>query len=137
MKVTDALVAAIPESNVRVPLDEFAGMWRAAEHWYGVWMPNPTHQGMVNGIVEVCRWLATVTDIAPVTHRGRRASPTAIEVEVEAIQTAIDAARRPAWVFEPPGGGTGVITCFTWSWLGGDLPIWCFQFSGAHGQDQV
>jgi hypothetical protein len=127
MDVTDALVAAVPEFNVRVPRDEFAEMWRAAERWYGVWMPDPAHQGAVTGIVDVCRWLATVTDTAPVTRRDGHARTASIETEVEAIQAAIDAPHPPAWFFVPSGWGNGVIACFTWAWLGGELPLYCFD----------
>jgi hypothetical protein len=129
VEVTDALVAVIPEDNIRVALDEFADMWRAAERWYGVWMPNPANMAAVSGIGDVCRWLATVTDMAPVTRRPGRAHPAAIEAEIEAIQEAIDAEQPPEWSFWPPGWGKGVIASFTWAWLGGDLPLYCFEFA--------
>jgi len=136
MDVTDALVAAIPEWNVRVPLDEFAAMWRAAEPWYGVWMPNPRNQGRVTGIVEVCRWLAGVTQEAPVTGRLVLADEVTIEAEVLAIEETIaatEAGAPPAWTLLPPGRADGVILAFTWAWLAGELPIHYFDLPEASG----
>ncbi len=135
MDVTDALVAGVPELNLRVPLEEFAAMWRAAEPWYGVRMANPRNQGKVTGLVDVCRWLAGVTEVAPSTGRRMRATWETIEDEVSAIEAAfvdIERGRPPAWTLYPVGRADGVIIAFTWAWLAGDLPTVYFELTANH-----
>ena len=130
--MTDALLAAVPEFNLRVPLEEFAPMWRAAERWYGVPIANPRNQGKVTGLVDVCRWLAGVTAVAPATGRPMRATWETIEDEVSAIEACFSDIERgapPAWTLYPVGRADGVIIGFTWAWLAGELPTHYFELT--------
>ncbi|MDQ2708775.1 MAG: hypothetical protein M3Z25_14550 [Actinomycetota bacterium] len=133
MDVTDALVAAVPEFNVRVAMDEFAPMWRFAERWHGVWMPNPRTVGTIGGIVDTCRWMAGVTDAAPATGRRVRATWETITDEVAYVEdtiTQVEQGRTPTWTLRPPGRADGVILTFAWAWLGADLPVHYFDLPG-------
>ena len=109
-------------------------MWRAAERWYGFPLPNARNQGIVTGIVDVCRWLAGVTTTAPATQRSLRATEWTIEDEVAAIEVDVAAIERGAvlaWTLLPVGRADGVILAFVWAWLGGDLPVDYFEVGGS------
>jgi hypothetical protein len=84
----------------------------------------------VTGIVDVCRWLAQVSDRAPASGRLLRADWESIEDEVAVIERdlALPQRLRPPWMFWPIGRGEGVVLTFTWAWLCGELPIHYFDF---------
>lgn len=122
VEVSDAMVAAIPRGNIRVPRDEFAALWRAAECAQEA---HNTWQGA--GVTMTCRWLARATvrppdgrpylAFSPVTERDALASEERIEDELLAAEKM--ALRRPVpqRVLDRPGWLDAVIATLSWAWL--------------------
>jgi len=123
VEVAEAVVARVADANLRVPRDQFAAVWRAAERLERQQLPSAADWRAVAGVVAVCRWLAGVVDIAPVTGRTVPATPDAVETELDAAMAALDQTPPPAWLSEPAGWTTGVLAAFDWAWQGGDLPL--------------
>lgn len=117
MQVTEADIARIPRRNVRVPVDEFARMWRAAEQ-------NDEHSWYRAGVAMTCRWMATATvrpdsgrwypAFAPVTHKSGRAYEELIEAEYVAAEK-LDM-NRPWWLSNRPGWIEAVCATLRWAW---------------------
>lgn len=122
MDITAADVAGVPPGNVRVPLDAFLALWRAAadqdrEHasrgvtdWYG------------GAVALTCRWMAAATIRtsrgggmvrSPATRRRVVAYEELIEEEFLAAQDheqrRPDLAARPGWC-------EGVRATLRWAW---------------------
>ncbi len=128
MDVTAVDVARVPTGNLRVPREEFAAVWAAAEaqqeeqaklrvaDWYG------------GGVVMTCRWLARATvrspggpwypARAPVTERPNQAYEELIEAECLAAERL--AMRRPVpdWLAARPGWIEAVLATLDWVWRG-------------------
>jgi hypothetical protein len=122
MDVTVADMARISAENIRVPREEFAALWTAAEQyqrehpldWYAA------------GIVVTCRWLAEAIvrpangrphpARSPVTERTRGALPELIEAEYLAAEKLDMRRPRPAWLREQPGWIEAICATFRWAW---------------------
>lgn len=117
--VTEADVARIPLSNLRVPRAEFAAVWAAAEQrcaadWYAA------------GVAVTCRWLATANfrsvngrwsaAYAPITRRTARAYEELIEAEYLAAEKLDMRRPRPRWLVEQPGWIEGICATLRWAW---------------------
>lgn len=129
VEVSDAMVAAIPRGDIRVPRDEFAALWRAAEHAQEI-----ENTWRTAGFVMTCRWLARATvrpregqpymARSPVTGRTVSAIEELIDAELLAAEKM--ALRRPVppRVLNRPGWLDAVIATLTWAWLGrGEPPV--------------
>lgn len=115
-------VAAIPRENVRIPIAEFAAVWRQAERRYQDDVQRGVVDWYVYGVAATCRWMAGAgwrlgsnepMARAPATERAIRPQPETIEGEV------LDAARllahgRPEW----PGWAEAIVNTFGWAWGG-------------------
>jgi hypothetical protein len=119
VEVTEADVARIPQTNLRVPRAEFVAVWAAAEQrcaadWYAA------------GVAVTCRWLATATvrpatgrpyvAYAPVTGRTARAYEELIEAEYLAAERLDLRHPRPQWLAERPGWVEGIAATLRWAW---------------------
>jgi hypothetical protein len=128
VEVTATDVAQVPAGNLRVPRQEFAAVWTAAESdhderarrrvadWYGA------------GVVMTCRWVARATvrpanglwrpARSPVTGRLNQATEELIEAECLAAERL--AMRRPVpdWLAARPGWIEAVLATLDWSWRG-------------------
>jgi hypothetical protein len=128
VEVTAGDLGRVPAGNVRVPLEVFGAVWRAAEgrlgggeDWYAA------------GVAATCRWVARAVvdgggeagEVAgsPVTRRVVMATPEMIEAELAAAERL--AARRPvpAWLVERSGWSAGIEAALRWLWLGGEPPV--------------
>lgn len=120
--VSDAMVTAIPRGNIRVPREEFAALWRAAER---AQQEHNTWEGA--GVTMTCRWLARATvrppegppylAFSPITERDALAIEERIEAELLAAEKM--ALRRPVpqRVLDRPGWLDAVIATLNWAWL--------------------
>lgn len=129
VEVSAQMVSAIPRGNIRVPREEFAALWRAAERAQET---NNTWRG--GGVTMTCRWLARATvrpaegrpymARSPVTARAVLAMAELIQAELlEAEKLAL---RRPVpgQVLDRPGWLDAVIATLNWAWLGrGEPPV--------------
>ncbi len=119
MQVTEAHIARIPPTNLRVPRAEFAAVWIAAERevsrdWYAL------------GVAVTCRWLAQATvpsfdgvlfpAHAPVTKSTRRAYEELIEAEYLAAEKLDMRRPRPTWLAERQGWIEGICATLRWAW---------------------
>lgn len=127
MQVTERDIVGIPRNNLRVPVDDFAQVWRAAEElgrqdWYGA------------GVAVTCRWLATATvrahsgrwytAYAPVTNREQRAYPELIEAEFLTAEKLDMESPRPDWLMKRPGWSEAICATLRWAWRrSGSLPL--------------
>jgi hypothetical protein len=130
VEVTACDVAKIPAGNIRVPREEFAALWKAAEQyerehpldWYAA------------GVVVTCRWLAEAIvrpangrphpARSPVTERTRGALPELIEAEHLAAEKLDMQDPRPAWLQEQPGWSEAICATFRWAWArSGPAPL--------------
>ena len=119
VKVTEAEVARIPSTNLRVPRVEFVGVWIAAER-------RVSHDWYALGVAMTCRWLATaivrafdgrwLPARAPVTDRTGRAYEELIEAEYLAAERLDLRRPRPLWLVEMPGWIEGVCATLRWAW---------------------
>ena len=123
MDVTQAAVVRVPEQNVRIPLEEFADVWRHAEGLHDALVAEPMDRAALAAIVWVCRWLAGAHPRSPVTGRTVRACPAEIEAELNIMMGAFQLNPVPAWLIEPPGWSTGLAFALAWAWLGGEMPL--------------
>lgn len=119
MDITEADIAHIPRGNVRIPVEEFVQVWRAAEQrkvreWYGA------------GITITCRWMAAVTvrpengrwhpARAPMTPGSRRAYEELIEQELLTAEKLDLQRPRPNWLAARPGFPEAVCATLRWAW---------------------
>lgn len=124
VEVTDALIAAIPPGNLRVPRAEFAAVWASAELQNREQGARGIADWYAGGVAATCRWLAHTTFIsyngrrrlayAPVTHRSAPAYEELIEAEYLAAET-LDV-RCPDLVETQPGWCEGIRATLRWAW---------------------
>lgn len=122
--VTEADVAATPARNIRVPMEEFTAVWRAASHrdhhdsarggegWYAA------------GVAATCRWLATApsrlangladSTPAPATRRRSLAYEEVIEAEFLAAERLEQT--HPHLARSRPGWCEGIRATLRWAW---------------------
>lgn len=124
------MVAAVPQGNIRVPREEFAALWRAAEQAQET---HNTWQGA--GVTMTCRWLAGAT-VRPTEGRSYMAFAPVTERDVQAIEELIHAEllaaeklaiRAPRWLQDRPGWLDAVIATLNWAWLGRSEPLVPFE----------
>lgn len=122
MQVTDADVAGLPPGNVRVPHDEFLGVWREATRRDAA--PSDAEDWYAAAVATTCRWMATAPARlenglggpvrSPATRRIRMAYEELIEAEYVAAQTVEQ--RRPELARSRPGWCDGVRDTLRWAW---------------------
>lgn len=134
MEVSATDIARIPGRNIRVPRDEFAAVWRAAEHRDETLGTRSETDWYAAAVCVTCRWLAT-TDVhtpdggwylapSPVTRRPARAYEELIANEC--VQAEKLAMRRPVpdWLQRRPGWVEGILATLGWAWRhNGQPPI--------------
>jgi len=130
--VSAADVARIPAGNLRVPVADFAALWRAAERHQEERARRHVADWYAAGVVMTCRWLAAATvrpaagpwrpARSPVTERTAPAYEELIEAECLAAETL--AARRPVpgWLAEQPGWLDAVLATLNWAWRRSGVP---------------
>lgn len=119
MEVTEADIARIPRTNLRVSVDEFVRVWveagrrSSAGDWYAA------------GVAMTCRWMARgVVEwngrrepaSAPVTQRSERAYEELIEAELLAAEKLAMRRPVPAWLAARPGWCEAVCATLRWAW---------------------
>ena len=126
MQVTEADIARVPRTNLRVPRAEFAAVWVAAERRCDEQAHGGGHDWFAAGVAITCEWLATATvhsfdggwfpARAPVTESTRRAYEELIEAEYLAAEKLDMRRPRPRWLAERPGWIEGVCATLRWTW---------------------
>ncbi|MQA12837.1 MAG: hypothetical protein GEV09_01340 [Pseudonocardiaceae bacterium] len=126
VQVTEADIARIPRSNLRVPRAEFAALWVAAERRCDEQDRRGGHDWYAAGVAIICEWLATATvqtgggrqhaAWAPVTERTARAYEELIEAEYLAAEKLDLRRPRPPWLAERPGWSEGICATLRWAW---------------------
>lgn len=122
VEVTAADIARIRQTNLHVPMADFAAFWAAAEAYHA----QHSRDWYSWGVVETCRWLATAIvkpergpwhpQRAPVT--GRTGSAYEEIIEAECLKAEVLDMRRPVpeWLVEQPGWLAGVLGTLNWAW---------------------
>lgn len=129
VEVSAQMVAAIPRGNIRVPREQFAALWRAAER-----AQQTENTWRSAGVVMTCRWLAGAVvrppDARPYMARapvtGRTVSAIEELIQAELLAAEKMALRRPVSVRvqNRPGWLDAVIATLNWAWLGrGEAPV--------------
>ncbi|MPZ00553.1 MAG: hypothetical protein GEU97_21755 [Actinophytocola sp.] len=126
MEVSATDIARIPVRNIRVPREEFAAVWRTAEHRseeLGVRGESAWYNG---GVVVTCRWLATTSvrpsdgrwylAPAPITRRTARAYEELIEAECYEAEKISLRRSVPSWLVRRPGWVEGILATLGWAW---------------------
>lgn len=132
MAATAEQLARIPAGNLRVPRDEFAAVWTAAQHRSTQQGERAIQDWYAAGVVATCRWLAGAPHrtswgriqqpAAPVT----RSCATAYEelIEAECVAVELLPVRQPDLVAERPGWCEGIRATLWWAWRGeGPAPL--------------
>lgn len=124
------MVTAIPRGNIRVPRDQFAALWRAAESFHDDRVHRRVGDWYGAGVVMTCRWLAGATS-RPAEGRPYMTRSPVSGRQVSAIEELIDAEllaaeklaiRSPGWLVDRPGWLDAVIATLNWAWLGRGEP---------------
>ncbi len=123
MEVTEADVARVPATNIRVSRAEFGAVWARAEricHEHG---QRGVSDWYTAGVAITCEWLATAVvrsstgrrypAWSPVTRRTERAYEELIEAEYLAAEKR--AARGPQ-PDDRPGWYEAIRTTLRWAW---------------------
>lgn len=131
VRVTEAEVARIPATNLRVPRGEFVALWIAAELACDA-QTGATSQWYSAGVAATCEWLATAPRIAevgayrpacsPATGRTARAHEELIETELLAAERLASREPRPARLARRPGWIEGIVDTLRWAWLHDGAP---------------
>ena len=124
MDVTEKVIAAVPLRNLRVPLREFAVVWRAAEARCAEQAAVGVTDWYAGGVAMSCRWLAGAvvsgprwgTELAPAPVTRSRASAYEELVEAEYLAAERLDIDPPSWVLARPGWSAGVRTTLGWVW---------------------
>ncbi len=124
MEVTEHDVARIPVRNLRVPLDDFVAVWRAARRrgWeQGELGVTDWYSG---GVAATCTWIAGAMVQTPNGRRIPARSPatnrsaTAYEelIEAEYLAAELLDVRRPNLLVHRPGWCEAVRATLRWAW---------------------
>jgi hypothetical protein len=124
VEVTEHDIARIPVRNLRVPRDEFAAVWAAAEDLSVQQGVQGVTDWYTAGVAVTCSWLAgaivrTTTGRrfvarSPVTNRTATAYEELIEAEYLAAEM-LDV-RQPRLVATRPGWCEGIRATLRWAW---------------------
>jgi hypothetical protein len=136
-------IAKIPVANLRVPREEFAALWTAAEQRVREQAARGLQDWHAAGVVVTCRWLARATvrpadgewyvAFAPVTQRTRSAQPELIEAEQLAAEKLDMLRPRPGWLQRRPGWSEAICATFRWAWARtGPAPLQVDELSTAN-----
>lgn len=123
------MVVKTPRGNIRVPRDDFAAFWRAAEQ-----AQETENTWRTAGFVMTCRWLARAivrppdgrpyVAFSPVTERDALAIQERIEAELLAAEKMALRRPIPVRVVNRPGWLDAVIATLNWAWMGrGGPPV--------------
>jgi hypothetical protein len=131
--VTARMIEEIPRGNLRVPREEFAAVWSAAEQIHDRLKAQGKGDWYVTGVVITCRWLGCATTVfnyphgpkaeptdAPITNRSARAHEELIEAETLAAE--LEAIRHPEGIKGEPGWLEAVVATLNWAWRGSGVP---------------
>lgn len=126
MDVTDTDIARIPRRNVRVPVDEFAHVWLAAERRSAEQGARGVWDWYAAGVAITCRWMGTAIvrserfghhpAPAPVTRRKNQAYEELIEAEFLAAEKLDMRRPRPAWLADRMGWSESICATLRWAW---------------------
>lgn len=130
--LTEADIARIPRTNLRVRRDEFVALWVAAERLCDEQARRGHTDWYAGGVVCACRWLATAAvrspggarrpARSPATERAARAYEELIEAEYLAAEKLHTRRPRPAWVAARPGWSDAICATLRWAWRGTGPP---------------
>lgn len=124
MRVTDSDIARIPVANLRVPREEFAALWAAAEQLCDEQGRRGVTDWYAGGVAATCEWLAAAAfrseygpaqnAHAPATGRSARAYEELIDAECLAAERLLaqptpTTLRRPGWI-------EGIAATLRWAW---------------------
>jgi hypothetical protein len=132
MEVTEEDVERIPVRNLRVPLDEFVGVWAAAERRNVEQAERGITDWYAGGVAVTCRWMARAMvrpasgprHLArpPVSRHDERAYEELIEAEYLAAELL--SVRRPDLARSRPGWSEAIQATLRWAWRrSGEPPI--------------
>lgn len=134
MEVTEADIATIPQTNLRVPRGEFAAVWRAAELQCAEQGRRGVTDWYAGGVAVTCRWLARATVLpasgqprparSPMTESTNMAYEELIEAEFVAAEELDIHRPRPTWLQDRPGWSEAICATLRWAWRGsGSAPL--------------
>lgn len=124
MTVTAAQVARIPAGNLRVPREDFAAVWAAAEQRAEVQSARGVLDWYAAAVVATCEWMAC-TLCRPSWGRPYPAEAPATQTRASAYEELIEAEYLAAERFEEitprraqlqPGWGDGARATLRWAW---------------------
>lgn len=126
MQVTEADVARVPVTNLRVPRADFGALWAAAERLCDDPARDDASDWYAAGVVVTCRWLATAATLgpngrvesaySPVTRRTARAYEELIEAECIAAEQLLVRSPIPAVMRLRPGWAEAIAATLRWAW---------------------
>lgn len=134
MEVSATDIARIPAGNIRVPRQDFAAVWREAEHRNEALGARGESDWFNAGVCVTCRWLAA-TDVrptdgrwylapSPITRRTARAYEELIVAEHHEAEKLALRRPVPAWLQRRPGWVQGILATLDWAWRrNGRAPI--------------
>jgi hypothetical protein len=124
MEVTEHDIARIPFGNLRVPRDDFAAVWIAAEQLDAEQGACGTTDWYAGGVTVTCRWLAAAVvrpeagPWRPARSPVTRQTATAYEelIESEYLAAELLDVRRPDLVRSRPGWCEAIQATLRWAW---------------------
>ena len=126
VRVTQADIARIPASNVRVPRAEFAALWAAAEQRCDEQGARGVTDWYAAGVAATCEWLASAVfrpasgprqdACSPATGRSARAYEELIEAECVAAERLLLRRPPPRSLLRRPGWIEGIDATLRWAW---------------------
>lgn len=132
MEVTENDVERIPVGNLRVPRNEFVGVWAAAERRNTEQADRGVTDWYAGGVVVTCRWLARAV-VRPASGPRYLARPPISRCDERAYEELIEAeflaaelleVRRPDLARSRPGWADGIRATLRWAWRSsGEAPI--------------
>jgi hypothetical protein len=127
MEVTEADVARIPATNIRVSRAEFGTVWGLAERICYEHGQRDVPDWYEAGVAVTCQWLATAVvrsstgrrypARSPITRRAERAYEELIEAEYLAAEKRAARGPRPDQPDDRPGWTEGARATLRWAWL--------------------
>jgi hypothetical protein len=124
MRVTEAVLAAVPAGNLRVGREDFAAVWDAAERRSVEQGERGVTDWYAAAVAVTCRWIATALvqtqtgrrhlASSPVTYREARAYEELIEAEYLAAERLDQ--REPELLIHRPGWCEGIQRTLRWAW---------------------
>jgi hypothetical protein len=126
VRVTQADIARIPATNIRVRRDDFAALWAAAEQLCDEQGVSGVTDWYAGGVAATCEWLAAAVfrpaagprqdACSPATGRSARAYEELIDAECVAVERLLLRRPPPAWLRRRPGWAEGIDATLRWAW---------------------